>query len=37
MCHLPTDGDGKTGLDDYLAAGYTVDDLRRLSGRTCRR
>lgn len=27
--HLP-DTDDKTGLDDYLTAGHTVDDLRRL-------
>jgi hypothetical protein len=26
-CLLPHDGDGKTDLDDYLAAGHTVDDL----------
>jgi hypothetical protein len=26
-CLLPHNGDGKTGLDDYLAAGHTVDDL----------
>ncbi len=25
--HLPDPGDGKTGLDDYLAAGHTVDEL----------
>lgn len=25
--HLPHDGDAKTGLDDYLAAGGTADDL----------
>jgi hypothetical protein len=29
-CCLPHDGDGKTGLDDYLAAGHTVADLRQL-------
>jgi hypothetical protein len=29
-CLLPHNGDGKTGLDDYLAAGHTVDDLLNL-------
>jgi hypothetical protein len=29
-CLLPHNGDGKTGLDDYLAAGHTVDDLMQL-------
>jgi hypothetical protein len=29
-CILPHDGDGKTGLDDYLAGGHTVDDLWNL-------
>lgn len=29
-CHLPDTGDGKTGLDDYLAAGHTADDLHAL-------
>jgi hypothetical protein len=29
-CCLPHNGDGKTGLDDYLAAGHTVDELRTL-------
>jgi putative DNA primase/helicase len=28
--HLPHNGDGKTGLDDYLAAGHTVDELHAL-------
>lgn len=28
-CHLPDDTD-KAGLDDYLAAGHTVDELHRL-------
>ena len=28
--HLPESGDDKTGLDDYLAEGHTVDDLWRL-------
>jgi hypothetical protein len=28
--HLPETGDGKTGLDDYLAAGHTVEELRTL-------
>jgi hypothetical protein len=27
---LPETGDGKTGLDDYLAAGHTVEELRTL-------
>src|SRR5215207_5817300 len=26
-CHLPELGDGKCGLDDFLAAGHTADDL----------
>src|SRR5829696_3304179 len=26
-CHLPELGDGKCGLDDYLVAGHTADDL----------
>jgi len=26
-CHLPDSGDGKTGLDDYIAAGHGLDDL----------
>ena len=26
-CLLPHEGDGKTGLDDYLAAGHTVEEL----------
>jgi hypothetical protein len=26
-CLLPHNGDGKTGLDDYLAAGHTLDEL----------
>jgi Domain of unknown function (DUF3854) len=26
-CHLPNRGDGKAGLDDYLAAGHTLDEL----------
>lgn len=30
VCSLPDDVDGKTGLDDYLAAGHGVDDLRAL-------
>jgi len=29
-CHLPDGGDGKTGLDDYLAAGHTTEDLGAL-------
>jgi Domain of unknown function (DUF3854) len=29
-CCLPHNGDSKTGLDDYLAAGHTVDDLLQL-------
>ena len=29
-CLLPHEGDGKTGLDDYLANGHTVDDLWNL-------
>jgi hypothetical protein len=28
--HVPDGGDGKTGLDDYLAAGHSVADLRSL-------
>jgi hypothetical protein len=28
--HLPNNGDGKTGIDDYLAAGHTVDELMKL-------
>jgi hypothetical protein len=28
--HLPDNDDGKTGLDDYLGAGHTVDELRQL-------
>jgi hypothetical protein len=28
--HLPDDEPGKTGLDDYLAAGHTLDELRAL-------
>lgn len=30
FCHLPNNGDGKTGLDDYLVAGHTAEDVRRL-------
>jgi hypothetical protein len=29
-CHLPSDGGEKVGLDDYLAAGHTLADLRQL-------
>jgi hypothetical protein len=29
-CCLPHNGDGKTGLDDYLADGHTVEDLLEL-------
>jgi hypothetical protein len=29
-CVLPDLGDGNTGLDDYLAAGHPVDELRQL-------
>jgi len=29
-CLLPHNGDGKTGLDDYLADGHTADDLWNL-------
>ena len=25
-CLLPHDGSGKTGLDDYLPAGHTIDE-----------
>src|SRR4029077_7774490 len=28
-CHLPNQGDGKTGLDDYLSS-HTVDQVRAL-------
>jgi hypothetical protein len=28
--HLPDDDQTKTGIDDYLVAGHTADDLRRL-------
>lgn len=31
--YLPDLGDGKTGVDDYLAAGHTVAELRMLSRR----
>ncbi|MEJ7647959.1 MAG: DUF3854 domain-containing protein [Nakamurella sp.] len=30
FCHLPDDQPGKTGLDDYLAAGHTAPDLLAL-------
>ncbi len=30
VCQLPTAADGKTGLDDYLAAGHGLDDLAAL-------
>jgi hypothetical protein len=29
-CILPQDGDAKIGLDDFLAAGHTIDDLQAL-------
>jgi predicted transcriptional regulator len=28
--HLPNNGDGKTGIDDYVANGHTADDLWKL-------
>lgn len=30
VCQLPAAADGKTGLDDYLAAGHSLDDLAAL-------
>lgn len=30
VCRLPDAGDGKTGLDDYIAAGHGRDDLEHL-------
>jgi hypothetical protein len=33
VVYLPDTGDGKTGVDDYLAAGNTVEDLRGLARR----
>lgn len=30
VCQLPDLGDGTTGIDDYLAAGHTADDLAAL-------
>lgn len=30
VCNLPDAADGKTGLDDFLAAGHTREDLERL-------
>jgi len=32
ICHLPDSGNGKTGLDDFIAAGHDLDELVALVG-----
>jgi hypothetical protein len=36
FCYLPDDGEAKVGLDDFLAAGHSVEELRALVTETLR-